>query len=272
MARDVKKVGPPKRYRKPNALKHGGFSSIELFPWENAEEFEKRHRDLIEQYQPRGPLQEDCIRTVASYLWRKQRVGVKRRLDTAAALESFENRVLREHPPPLFDDEVETTKYVLASRLQEPRHRAVDDYQQLLGFSSSLYRQMRGMFLPLMIKMLPREFADHLQEKVPQANYETTDQWVVALKREVDGVLLPMVRERRPDRDRYHETAANVLTQERLLADLDLEERFDMAIDRALKRFFNLQMADQLSSARTTKLITPKVTAQLTPPDQTSTD
>ena len=133
---------------------------------------------------------------------------------------------------------------------------------------------MRGMFLPLMIKMLPREFADHLQEKVPQANYETTDQWVVALKREVDAVLLPMVRERRPDPDGYHETAANVLTQERLIADLDLEERFDMAIDRALKRFFSLsvQMADQLSSARTTKLVTQKVAAQLTPPDQASTD
>src|SRR4051812_10765914 len=43
-----------------------------------------------------------------------------------------------------------------------------------------------------------------------------------------------------------------------LLAELDLEERFDSAIDRLLKRFFSLQMADDLND-RKLKTVTSKV-------------
>ena len=94
MAREEKKVGLPKRYRKPNALKHGGFSRMELFPWENSAEFQRLHRDLVEQYHPRGPLQEDCIETITSLMWRKRRIRDKRLFDVQAALERAENRVL----------------------------------------------------------------------------------------------------------------------------------------------------------------------------------
>src|SRR5438552_19151274 len=80
VVREEKKVGPPRRYRKPNALKHGGFSQMELFPCENAAELEKLHRDLVEQYQPRGPLQEDCIQSVASLC------GAKGESETSGAL------------------------------------------------------------------------------------------------------------------------------------------------------------------------------------------
>ncbi|MFG3591806.1 hypothetical protein [Bradyrhizobium sp. RDI18] len=100
------------------------------------------------------------------------------------------------------------------------------------------------------IDFLPGEFRDHLKEKVPEDNYETTSQWIVALKREVDGVLLPMVRKRQPKSDYYAETAANFLTNERLMADLDIEERFDAGIDRALKRLFSLKAAEQLDRPR----------------------
>jgi hypothetical protein len=50
-----------RRFRKPNALKHGGFSRIELMPWEDRQEFEELHRGLKEEFEPKGPLQEDCI-------------------------------------------------------------------------------------------------------------------------------------------------------------------------------------------------------------------
>jgi hypothetical protein len=50
-----------RRFRKPNALKHGGFSRIELMPWEDRQEFEELHRGLKEEFEPKRPLQEDCI-------------------------------------------------------------------------------------------------------------------------------------------------------------------------------------------------------------------
>jgi hypothetical protein len=48
----------------------------------------------------------------------------------------------------------------------------------------------------------------------------------------------------------YAETAANFLTNERILADLEIEERFDAGIDRALKRLFSLKAAEQLDRPR----------------------
>src|SRR6267142_5174685 len=132
-----------RRVRKPNALKHGAFSGIELLPWEDANEYEELHRGLKEEFDPNGPLQEDCVNTILSCMWRKRRVREKRNLDTAAALDRVENRVLWEDPPPLFDTEFEGIIYSLDNRRSEPRTprtRAPEDYGQLLSFSSSLYQ------------------------------------------------------------------------------------------------------------------------------------
>jgi hypothetical protein len=83
-----------RRFRKPNALKHGAFSGTELLPWEDKNAYEELRRGLREQYEPEGPLQEDCVDTIVSALWRKRRVRDKRNFDIAAALDRVENRVL----------------------------------------------------------------------------------------------------------------------------------------------------------------------------------
>ncbi|TPQ27746.1 hypothetical protein C2U70_30230 [Bradyrhizobium guangdongense] len=250
-----KETRTSKRYRKPNALKHGAFSSVGLLPWESPEEFEELRRGLIDQYQPKGPLQQECLRDIASLMWRKRRVQQKRLLEVAAAIDRVENRVLWEDPPPLFDTNSEKIQYQLLNR--SPRQpRPQDDYEQLLAFSASLFRSIRGSLLDYLTRMLPKEFADHLEEKCPKSNYEDSDEWVVALKREVDDVLLPMVRAREPKPKYYYETAANLLTEDRLLGDLAVEERFDVAIDRLLKRFFSLQMAHDLNERKKPKELT----------------
>ncbi len=122
-----------RRFRKPNAFKHGGFSKVELLPWEDLNEFEELHRGLKEEFGPEGPLQEDCVYTILSCMWRKRRVREKRNLDTASALDRVENRVLWEDPPPLFDTDIEGAKYSLANRRSEPRSKPPEDYGQLLG-------------------------------------------------------------------------------------------------------------------------------------------
>ena len=77
-----------RRSRRPNALKHGGFSRTELLPWEDVGEFEELHRALNEEFEPSGPLQKDCVYTILSCMWRKRRVRDKRNLDIGAARES----------------------------------------------------------------------------------------------------------------------------------------------------------------------------------------
>lgn len=253
-----------RRFRKPNALKHGAFSNVELLPWEDANEYEELRRGLFEEHQPEGPLQEDCVNTVLTNLWRKRRLRAKRNFDIAAALDKVENRVLWEEPLPLFDTKEETTINALKAHLKGPRPtRPLDDYEQLLGFSSSLYRELDGTILKVKITMLPREFSSHLNEKVPCENFEYTSQWVFALKKEVDGVLLPMVRGRAPQAKAYNETAAVFLTGDRILEDLETEERLDANIDRALRRLYQLKEARRIYPPKQPKLIENKSPPQL---------
>ena len=117
--------------------------------------------------------------------------------------------------------------------------------------------------------MLPSEFSAHLRERVPCENFELTAHWVVAVKKEVDSVLLPMVRNRAPHRNAYFETAAAFLTGDRIIEDLDVEERLDAGIDRALKRLWQLKMARQLDRSREPKLIDSKSPKQLENPNAT---
>jgi hypothetical protein len=257
-----------RRFRKPNALKHGGFSRIELLPWENVNEFEELHRGLKEEFEPKGPLQEDCVSTILSCMWRKRRVREKRNLDTAAALDRVENRVLWEEPPPLFDTRFEGTMYGLVNRRSEPRTQAREDYQQLLGFSAGLYRELQGSVLEVALGiLLPRKFSAHLREKLPPENFESTSEWIVALKTEVDTVLLPMARKRGHDPNAYLATAAAFLTGDRVLEDLAIEERLDAAIDRAMKRLYQLKLARQLDRPYLPDFIDRRTPMQLAGPD-----
>jgi len=49
-------------------------------------------------------------------------------------------------------------------------------------------------------------------------------------------------------------------------ADLELEERFDAGLDRALKRLFNLKMAHQLEGGSKPKIVDSREPNRLRPP------
>jgi hypothetical protein len=54
------------------ALKHGGYSNTTLLPGEDKAAFDKLHTDLIAEFGPSGPLEEDIVHTMARIVWRKQ--------------------------------------------------------------------------------------------------------------------------------------------------------------------------------------------------------
>lgn len=70
----------------------------------------------------------------------------------------------------------------------------------------------------------------------------------------------------RPDPNAYVATAAAFLTGDRVLEDLGIEERLDAAVDRAMKRLYQLKMARQLDHPRLPSLID-KAPMQLAGPD-----
>lgn len=106
----------------------------------------------------------------------------------------------------------------------------------------------------------PKHIRDHLREHVPKANFDTTERWIIALKKEIDLVLLPRARARRPDPNGYWAQAAQVVASDRMMEDLAVEERLDAVMDRALRRLFWLKAQKQLERAAAQKLINGKAT------------
>ncbi|MHC2463500.1 hypothetical protein [Bradyrhizobium embrapense] len=246
---------PAKRLRKPNALRHGAYSSIKLLPWEDPDAFEELRRAIWEEWRPEGPSEHDCVETIFLCLWRKQRLRAKRKLDTAVALEKVENRVFQEAPPQvLLENKLEVIKHSLS----EKRSPARDDYERLLRFSAGLHLETDARVLRLVISLLPSEFSDHLNSTVREDSYETTERWVIALKQEIDYVLLPRIRERRPDPNGYLPAAADFLAAEKIVEDLAVEERLDAAQDRAMRRLYFLKAQKQLEREAKAKVVNVK--------------
>jgi hypothetical protein len=80
-------AAPPHRHvrvkKSHPALKHAGYSATTLLPGESVTEFEKLHRDLIDELSPNGVLEDDIVATMARLLWRKQNLATFRNADLA---------------------------------------------------------------------------------------------------------------------------------------------------------------------------------------------
>ena len=100
-----------------------------------------------------------------------------------------------------------------------------------------------------MIGMLGKEFSAHLEREVPKEKYPTIPEWVQAVKREVDEVLLPRARAEVESPDHLAAKAAEFITTDRILEDLDLEERLDAMVDRAMRRLAQTKFMKQISGS-----------------------
>jgi hypothetical protein len=253
---------PARRSAKPSALKHGVYSPIEILPWEDPDHFEELRRELWEEHKPEGPSQEDCVETILWCRWRKMRLRTRRKFETAAALEKAENYAFRVEPPPLFDTRREATIYQLSNRSPDNRGSPSDDYSHLLSLSRSFYGDQDRRRVNWSLMLLRKEYRDHLEKHVPESNFETTDAWIIAIKNEVDTVLLPMVKSRRPDPRQYNATAAEFLASDRISEDLEIEDRLDASMDRALRRLFWLKTQKELEREKAQKLVNGKITTR----------
>jgi hypothetical protein len=245
-----------KPFRPPSAYKHGGFSKTVLFPWEDADEFDSLHRSLQDEWEPSGALEEDAVYTILTCIWRKRRIRDKRNLDTLAALKHKEFKALSEAPAPFFDTREEKTMHSLKNMPRsDGRPQYSDVASQLVGFSSSLYGKLDGQFLKLMIGMLGGEPAAHLKREVPQEKYSSNPEWVQAIKREVDEVLLPRARAEMESPDYLAAKAAEFITTDRILEDIALEERLHAMVDRAMRRLAQMKFMKQISRSRERQLV-----------------
>lgn len=59
---------------RPNAVRHGAFAKATILPGEDPQEFQKLFFDLVKEWNPVGPVEQDAVLTIAKCLWRKGRV------------------------------------------------------------------------------------------------------------------------------------------------------------------------------------------------------
>ncbi|MDH2348695.1 hypothetical protein [Bradyrhizobium sp. SSUT77] len=246
------------RRRLPTALKHGAFAKIELLPWEDPAAYEQLHQQLSEEFEPEGVLQEECVRDILTATWRKQRLRDRRNVETRAALLQPQNRVFDQRPIPLVANRIERAKAILENSSSEQPNLPRDDYERLLSFSSFLTLDASPRLVECAIGCLPEEYRNHLRTHVRREKYDEPHHWIIAIKKEVDGVLLPKVRERRPDPDGYLTAAAELLAPDKMLEDLAVEERLEAQMDRALRRLFWLKTQKKLDREAKQKIVEAK--------------
>ena len=129
------------------------------------------------------------------------------------------------------------------------RPRFEGKVSHLIGFSSSLYGRLDGKFLELSMNMLGGELKEHLMCEVPKEKFPTTPEWVQAVKREVDEVLLPRARAEMDSPDHLAAKAAEFITTDRIIEDLTLEELLDAMVDRAMRRLAQVKFMKQISGS-----------------------
>jgi hypothetical protein len=80
----------------PPALKHGAYSDTTVLPGEDPAAFKRLQDDVIAEFAPAGPLEEDIIESIASLMWRKQNLVTYR---SAARARDQHSAILAKYAP-----------------------------------------------------------------------------------------------------------------------------------------------------------------------------
>jgi hypothetical protein len=155
-----------------------------LLPGEDPVEYDKLHKDLIDELGPNGPLECDVVSTIARLLWRKQNLCTFR---TAELARQRLNQITRD----------ELARRDLTNAPFDFSLPGTHEYQTAR--------------------------ADAEEAAKAQARDELGD--------------------------RYEHTQSDMVTVERLTADLEVEERLDAAIDKCPKRLLMLRGVKSMAIA-----------------------
>jgi len=219
-----------RKHKCPNALKHGVFAEPLVLPGEDPREFEALHAALIEEWYPSGPSEESRVFGIADAEWRKLR---SRRFVLAKAIANSIN----------------------------PDHPAFDETRGLIAFGYLICREPETTFAKFASKLLRADTISYLEQKFPRQNFASTEEWAVAVAKEVETVLLPatpnfaalepvrlgpMTEAVRSDVIKMQSFFTTIHVRNFLDDDLDQQERLDARIARLIKELVEIKTAKQV--------------------------
>ena len=219
-----------RKHKRPNAQKHGVFAEPLILPGEDPREFEALHSALIEEWTPSGPSEQSRVFGMADAEWRKLR---SRRFVQAKAI----GNSLR------------------------PDHPAFDETRGLIAFGYFLCHEPETAFTEYASKLLRADKIRHLDQKFPRENFESIEEWAVAVVKEVQSVLLPAApgfaaldqdkldpatEALRTEVIKMQSFVTTIHARNFLDDDLDQEERLDARIARLRRELVEIKTAKQV--------------------------
>jgi hypothetical protein len=220
-----------RKWKRPNAYKHGAFSATAILPGEDEREFDELHASLIEEWMPEGATEEDAVLSIAKAVWRKRRV----------------QRFLT----------VQSIKFS-----GDPQHSSYNESVGLQTYAAFL-RENPTTDFNVAKRILHPDRIKHFDQKFPRSRFPSISEWVQAVLNEIESLLA----EQRADPEVA--ILGNLyLSSKMLLGDLfkqelSLDERLDAMIDRAVKRLIQTKAMKEMlgrtsPEARQPKKIAPK--------------
>ena len=205
------------KVKRPNAQKHGAFAETAILPGEDPREFAELLSDLVEEWTPVGPTEQDAVLSVAKAIWRKRRV--QRFLEAELAKNMFDHR-----------------------------HASYDESLGLAAFALFMANTPEEAFDSYAHRCLREDRIKYLQAKFPRGNFKSTSEWAQAIISEIKSVLLPALTTGVPELDDWVSLlqSSGTLTQELFKHELALDERLDAMIDRAIKRLVHTKVMKQM--------------------------
>jgi len=201
-----------------NALKHGAFSSTLILPWENKAEFAELYEDLIDEWKPVGPTEEDAVLSIAKGIWRKRR------------MQAFLRNELEKHSC-------------------DPNHVAYNEAEVLRGLYHAI--ETAPDKFETWLSGLPTQKANDLRRKFPREDFQSDSDWVKAVQHEIASNLLPAVTRFGSVENLVAHSASVLFTDEAIEYDIGVEERIDAMIDRAIKRLVQTKAMKQMLGSST---------------------
>jgi hypothetical protein len=218
-----------RKHKRWNAQKHGAFAEPLILPGEDSREFEALHSALIEEWTPSGPSEQSRVFGIADAEWRKLR---SRRFVQAKAIANSLN----------------------------PDHPAFDETRGLIAFGYLMCRQPETAFAEYASSLLRADKIQYLSDKFPRQNFESIEEWGIAVTEEIESVLLPAspgfaaldthkldpaTEARRTDIIKMRSFVTTIHAGNFLDDDLDQQERLDARIARLIRELIEIKANKQ---------------------------
>jgi len=203
------------RFKYPNAQKHGVFAETAILPGEDPREFEQLLSDLLAEWTPNGPTEEEAVLSIAKATWRKRRV----------------QKFL----------EVQVAKNQL-----DPNHQAFNVSLGLQGLVALLEFSPETAFDEYAHRCLRPDKVSFLKSKHPRSKYKSAEDWAKAIIDEINA--MPEIQQLPGEADAVVELFQSfaAVSHELFKQELALDERLDVMIDRAVKRLVQTKAMKQM--------------------------